>query len=280
MTKDEMVARLEKVTGIRLTAISGHKLCDFRPFFGLAFEDILKGHDFWGYCDLDMMFGDLGKLFTDDFLNALDVFSAHNSQLIGHFTILRNVEAVNRLGFQIESWRTLCLEPFTRALDEIRFSSVLEKNKFIRWQRPDSLAAELKRPFARFGITFGFFGQTAYLPPGEAPVVRWKEGQAHYLGAGGVTTEVLYVHFMGTKHWWHWLFWGKNSPSRPEHYFSRIGYGGVTSAGALRRLPWNAFYLLQRGLTHLKTTTGAGLRKILPSKLFVHVRQRVMAARR
>src|SRR4030042_6359419 len=34
-----------------------YKLCDFKPAYGLIFEDFLKGHEYWGYCDIDMIFG-------------------------------------------------------------------------------------------------------------------------------------------------------------------------------------------------------------------------------
>ena len=43
-----------------------YKLCDYRPMFGLIFEDYLSGYDFWGFCDSDVIFGDMSKYINDD----------------------------------------------------------------------------------------------------------------------------------------------------------------------------------------------------------------------
>jgi hypothetical protein len=66
-TRKEVIDRLAKATGLNLESISGHKLCDFRPFFGRAFSDLIANYEFWGFCDVDMMFGDLNRLFTPIF---------------------------------------------------------------------------------------------------------------------------------------------------------------------------------------------------------------------
>src|SRR5690242_7186554 len=36
-----------------------YKLCDFRPAFGQVFRSELAGCDFWGHCDLDLVFGQI-----------------------------------------------------------------------------------------------------------------------------------------------------------------------------------------------------------------------------
>ena len=272
----EIVRRLEATLGMKLGKVSGHKLCDFRPFYGLAFADILQPYEFWGYCDADMMFGDLSRLLTEKFFQNTDVFSAHDRQVVGHFTVLRNVDAVNRLGFEIKNWRELVLEPLTRALDEIRFSEVVQTKPAIRWRKPHVLSEELRTPFARFGITYAFFGEIACLDPQDAWLVRWENGHAYCANARGEETEVLYVHFMGTKHWWHLLFWNKDSLNAPRHYFSRVGYSGVKTARGLFRFPGKQFYRLQCALLKIKTGSGTLLRKILPQKLFLEVRRRLL----
>jgi hypothetical protein len=223
-----------------------------------------------------MMFGDLSRLLTAEFFENTDVFSAHDQQFVGHFTLLRNTDAVNRLGFQIKNWRELIQEPVTRALDEIRFSEILPAQPFIRWRRPNHLPEELKTPFARFGITYAFFGEIAYLDPLDVRLTRWENGRVYCANAAGGETEVLYVHFMGTKHWWHLLFWNKHCLNAPRHYFSRVGYGGVKTASELSGFPGQQFYRLQCALLKIKTGSGTLLRKILPRKLFLEVRRQIL----
>ncbi|HMD54246.1 MAG TPA: DUF6625 family protein [Phycisphaerae bacterium] len=276
ISEAEIHDRLEKATGLKLGTISPRKICDFRPYYGLAFADILKDYEFWGYCDVDMMFGALGKLLTDEVFQSMDVLSAHNEMFVGHFTILRNTEKINRLGFEIEKWQERCQAPIGWHLDEQEFTYVADKNPTIRWIKSKDLASELNSNFARFGITFEFFGEVAYLKPPDNPVVKWENGGVYFEGSGGKVSEVLYVHFMGTKRWWHWLFFNKKSVLQKTHYFSRIGYNGVRHPAQLQRFPRREFYHLQSGLNRFKITVAAWLRRLLPVKTFVALRRKVL----
>lgn len=67
-----------------------YKICDFRPAFGEIFSDILEQYDFWGHCDMDMVFGDLRKWFTEENLCKYDrVFTC------GPLSIYKNTSKVN-----------------------------------------------------------------------------------------------------------------------------------------------------------------------------------------
>jgi len=276
ISEAEIHDRLEKATGLKLGTISPRKICDFRPYYGLAFADILKDYEFWGYCDVDMMFGALSKLLTDEVFQSMDILSAHNEMFVGHFTILRNIEKINRLGFEIEKWQERCQSPIGWHLDEQEFTYVADKNQAIRWIKSKDLASELNGNFARFGITFKFYGDVAYLIPPDDPVVKWENGSVYFENSAGKVTEVLYVHFMGTKRWWHWLFFNKRSALQQAHYFSRIGYNGVQHPLELHQFPWQQLYYLQCGLYHTKAAVGALLRRLLPMSAFVALRRRIL----
>src|SRR6185369_146860 len=115
------------------------------------------------------MFGDLARLLTDEFFDSLDCFSAHDQRFAGHFTILRNIPAVNQLGFKIVSWQPLCLAPLAEHVDEERFSDAVQAHGSLRWRKAEPLAVELKKPFGAFGITFTPLGTIADLDPAENP---------------------------------------------------------------------------------------------------------------
>lgn len=89
-----------------------YKVADYRPTFGLCLEEWLKDYDFWGYCDLDLVFGDMRKYLSDELLDKYDKLYEH-----GHFSIIRNTKECNE-----------------RFLDDYRnsFYSVIhmEKNSF------------------------------------------------------------------------------------------------------------------------------------------------------
>lgn len=68
-----------------------YNLCDFKPAYGYSLRDDLRGYDFWGHCDCDLVFGDIRSFFTDDLLSRYDRFLSR-----GHLTIYRNNEQTNR----------------------------------------------------------------------------------------------------------------------------------------------------------------------------------------
>ena len=49
-----------------------YKLCDYRVAYGEIFQDYIKGYDFWGHCDMDMIFGDIRHFITDEILSKYD----------------------------------------------------------------------------------------------------------------------------------------------------------------------------------------------------------------
>lgn len=61
------------------------KLCDYKPAYGYIFSEYLRGYDFWGYCDLDVIFGDLGHFITDQILDSYDRLFP-----LGHLSLYRN----------------------------------------------------------------------------------------------------------------------------------------------------------------------------------------------
>ena len=68
------------------------KLCDYKCAYGFIFEDYLKDVDFWGYCDVDVIFGRLDYFITEELLNNFDkIFS------LGRPTLYRNTSEINRV---------------------------------------------------------------------------------------------------------------------------------------------------------------------------------------
>lgn len=69
-----------------------YKLTDFKPSYGEVFHDYLISYDFWGFCDIDLIFGDIRSFITDDVLSNNDKVLAN-----GHCVLLRNTAEVNQL---------------------------------------------------------------------------------------------------------------------------------------------------------------------------------------
>lgn len=164
-----------------------YKLCDFKPAYGHLFENYLIKYDYWGYCDLDIFFG--------------DIRSAINSKLgvydkifdLGHLSIYRNDEVINVLYN-----RTFCgLNIFNNVIqarsikifDESYFGSnvginglMLAHNFKLYGRRRDF--SDIK-PFYRSMIDI-FSGEEAYYELVDNEILMHTPGNIDI---------VLYVHF-------------------------------------------------------------------------------------
>lgn len=77
--------------GITVDIKKAYKLCDYKPTYGLVFEDYLNGYDYWGHCDCDVIFGDLDKIVAPLLNEGYDkLFAA------GHLTIYKNTPDIAR----------------------------------------------------------------------------------------------------------------------------------------------------------------------------------------
>ncbi len=63
-----------------------YKICDYRVAYGEIFQAELADYDFWGYCDTDLIFGRIRKIWPDALIGGYDKISD-----AGHFTLYKNM---------------------------------------------------------------------------------------------------------------------------------------------------------------------------------------------
>lgn len=85
-------SKIESIVGFPVILDRPYKLCDYRPVYGLIFEEYLKNYTWWGYCDPDIIFGNLDKKITYELLHTYDKIYE-----LGHLTLYRNEEKINNL---------------------------------------------------------------------------------------------------------------------------------------------------------------------------------------
>lgn len=69
---------------------SAYKICDYRPSFGIIFSEYIRNYDYWGHCDLDLIFGNLDivcKIAEENIYDKIFEF--------GHLSLYRNNPLVN-----------------------------------------------------------------------------------------------------------------------------------------------------------------------------------------
>lgn len=115
---EEEKARYEKVLGMKVAMPNPYKLCDFRPAYGILYADELKGFDFWGHSDIDLVLGQVRHFLTEDLLASHDMISCW-----GHLCLYRNNEFMNNLfkekheGEYLD-WQEVFTDPKNRTYDE------------------------------------------------------------------------------------------------------------------------------------------------------------------
>ncbi len=66
---------------------SPYKLCDIRGAYGYIFNEHIKNYDFWGWGDLDLIYGDIRRFITTDILDKYKVISGW-----GHLTLYKTTD--------------------------------------------------------------------------------------------------------------------------------------------------------------------------------------------
>lgn len=92
MTLAKLKNLIEKKLGDRIVLDRPYKMCDYRPAYGVIFEDYLNKYDFWGYGDVDVVYGCLSNFITDELCDQYDKIYP-----CGHLSFVRNKSEINNI---------------------------------------------------------------------------------------------------------------------------------------------------------------------------------------
>lgn len=96
-SKDDFNTLASAKLNLKVQIQESYKICDFKPCFGKIFEDHIGGYEFWGYFDIDLIFGNSDKFLNNSILDKNDIISTYRHFLSGPFAIFRNIENLNLL---------------------------------------------------------------------------------------------------------------------------------------------------------------------------------------
>lgn len=120
--------RVQRILGFDYPGLPGTgKVWDYRCALGLLYAEEIKGYDYWGHMDFDMVFGDVNKWFTDELLGQVDVWSNHHSYVNGCFSLYSNIPRVNNLFKEVEGWEDILKDTRSTGWVEMQYSRHLEK---------------------------------------------------------------------------------------------------------------------------------------------------------
>jgi hypothetical protein len=187
--QEKISARLD----IRFTG-SPYKLCDLKPALGFIHQDIIAAYDYFGFGDIDVIYGNLRNFLSPEMLTK-NLISTHPDRVSGHFCLLKNTEEMRTIFREIPDWKKLLENPQHRGVDESHFTKLFIKHrKHPEW---------LKRWNARYrDCTFREQCSTVMShkhswidgSPNYPEIWEWAQGA---LTANG--HEMMYLHFMNWK---------------------------------------------------------------------------------
>lgn len=126
-TLSELNNHVNAVVGVDVP-LNPRKFCDLKPAYGEIFSEHVKEYDFWGFCDMDIVWGDIRKFMTEKILKTYDIISSRKENISGHFTLFRNTPTLNSLYKSLPDYQKLFEVPELKWTDEQVLSEFLKEN--------------------------------------------------------------------------------------------------------------------------------------------------------
>ncbi len=185
-----------RLFGPEIKLSAPYDLCVFRPAYHKLFAPLTKDFDYWGYCDCDLIFGDISADITSVMEKGVDKVSWR-----GHFTLFRNSPDIDELytveldgnttfknAISIKPEKTLNL------FDEVGINKIFDALGKSVYK--GLLFANLKVAPANF-VCSHFSESEQYKNKNQ--IFEWNNGHLyrHYAYNGDIhTEEFYYIHFL------------------------------------------------------------------------------------
>jgi len=214
-----------------------YKLCDLRPLYPSIHYDEIKKYDFYGWTDMDILFGDIRSFYTNEILSRYNVLSTHEIRVSGHFALFRNTWKNRHLYKKIYDWENELAKPYFVGLDEHGVTNALmmtyfdKMNEKMGW----NIDVFITRWFSRFKKRKLFMVEQYTTPFISIP---WIDGSVNshqpdewYYKDGKITNSrdgarnFIYLHFMNFKN----SQWRHDGTKAPWEGKEKICFANVTN---------------------------------------------------
>lgn len=170
--------------------LNPRKFCDLKPAYAEIFAEQVRGFDFWGICDMDIIWGDIRKYMTEDILNEYDIISSRKENISGHFNLFRNTEKINSLYKELPNYKILYEEPQFKWTDETVLSNFIKNDPAFR-----DFELKVYWPTILINQERGIDSHQEY----HLDKWLWKDGKMLEIEGGNPINEVMYLHFINWK---------------------------------------------------------------------------------
>ena len=198
--------RISDTLGLRYSPITPLSICDLRPAFGRIYETEIRNFDYFGWGDIDVIYGDI-RNFYDEAVLSTNAISADPNICSGHLMLLKNEEWLRDAFRLIPGWRSKLERPepgeWRDCLDEAHLSGILSSNAQARGEFRSSGEA----PVPSLYWDNNYFKDQWVTPfvPKLWHDGRWDHPERWYWRKGRMmddrhaTRHYLYLHLMNFK---------------------------------------------------------------------------------
>ena len=195
---DDYKALVRERLGIPFHPTAPYKLCDIRPCLAYIHEREIAGFRFFGFGDIDVVYGNIRNFYTEELLKRFDVLSTHTDRLSGHFAVLRNTPKLRRAFRRIHNYRSFLEGPQYASMDEVPFALLFKRRGGFH-RIVDSFDHSRRRALfvERYSTVLskrGWHNGTMNYPQ------KWFWLRGHLTNEQDGDREFLYLHFMRWKY--------------------------------------------------------------------------------
>lgn len=178
--KEDVISSASKRLGFTVNIDYAYKLCDFKPAYGFLFPEIIKGYDFWGHGDIDVVYGDIRNFMTKEVLNSHDIISSRHDYITGTFCLFRNNNYINHLFMESKDYKTVFSSNEHFCFDECNFLFQELQNGASIFDFPDNIQSmtyvvKKAESEGRLNAFFDFI-----IIEGATGKIKWDKGKIIY----------------------------------------------------------------------------------------------------
>lgn len=122
MTMQDLSALATEKMGFANYIEDPYKINDYKPAFGLLFSDILNQYDFWGFSDIDVIYGNIRLFFENSLLKKYDFMTVRHDYTAGCFSLFKNNETMNNIFKKSRDYKKIFLSNRHFCFDECNFA--------------------------------------------------------------------------------------------------------------------------------------------------------------
>lgn len=185
---DELKERIKSLFGNNIKLKSPYKLCDYRPAYGVIFKDDITDFDFWGFCDIDLIFGNLNHFISNEIFENYDKLFYH-----GHFCLFKNCDKMNYLF--MKKYENVCDFKFA---SHTNYSCHFDENGTVSYAYENEIDIKQYFKWCFYDVPYNSYKFITISSQYEK-YAYWNNGNLFMCDADNNKNEIMYIHLQKRK---------------------------------------------------------------------------------